>query len=141
MNEELFKRKGEKIAALFFVLLLVALSADLSSKERRGADLRILKKDGSQTQGELIAVRQDSLLLLDSSKATDVSIDIPDIKTIKILKKSKTLLGVGLGLVIGGAAGTLAGYEGSSLFWQVDKRHAWAWTGGVLGLVSGAISR
>jgi hypothetical protein len=128
-----------KILTLVVVFSLLCCSETLLAKERRGAELAVQKLDGQQVRGELIAVKQDSLLLLDSSTATDVSIDTLDIKTIKVVKKSKTVLGVGLGLVIGGAVGALAGYGGSHLFWHSEERQTWAWMGGVVGLVSGAL--
>ena len=86
------------------------LSVNLYAKERRGAKLIVTQKDGQQIEGELITVKipQKSLLLLDT-EGKDVSIDITDIKIIKIVKKSKVLLGAGLGFLIGAGAGALIG--------------------------------
>ena len=125
----------KKIAVSFFVLLLVVFSAELFSGERRGADLKIFQRDGSQTTGELIAVRKNSLLLLDSSSAVDVSIDVQDIKNIEIIKKSKTVLG----LCLGGAVGGVAAYGGSYLAWNFEKKETWAVAGAVVGMVVGAM--
>jgi len=52
----------------------------------------ILIPYGQQIEGELITVKPNSLLLLDT-EGKDVSIDIGDIKVIRIVKKSKALLG------------------------------------------------
>ncbi len=97
-------KKGKKFIALFLVSSVLALSANLYAKERRGAILIITKKDGEQIQGELIAVKKDSLLLF---IGVGVSVDISEIKVIKIVKKSKVLQGIGLGLLIGGGGGGL----------------------------------
>jgi len=99
---------GKKFISLFLVFSLVMLSVNLHAKERRGAKLIITKKDGHQVEGELITVKPSSLLLLDT-EGKDVSIDIGDIKLIKIVKKSKVGKGLRLGLLIGTGSGALLG--------------------------------
>jgi len=102
------RAKGKKFVSLFLVFSLLALSGNLMANERRGAELVIQKVDGQQIRGELIAVKKNSLLLLNSEGA-DVSVDIKDIVTINVIKGSKLLVGAGLGLLIGGSAGALWG--------------------------------
>ncbi len=102
------KAKGKKLVSLFLVISLVLLSANLYAKERRGAKLIITKKNGYQTEGELITVKPNSLLLL-SITGRDVSIDIGNIKVIRIVKESKVLLGAGLGFLIGAGVGAIVG--------------------------------
>jgi hypothetical protein len=78
------------------------------AKERRGAGLVITKSDGQQIKGELIAVKETALLLLDSQSGADVSVEIGEIAVIKIIKKSKALsvgaIGFGLGALYGFSA-------------------------------------
>jgi hypothetical protein len=100
MNE-----KRKKLTSLFLVFCLVALSGNLIGSERKGVKLDIQKIDGQKVMGELVTVKPDSLLLLDS-EGVDVSVDIEDVKTIKVMKKAKAYE---LGLV-GFLAG--AGYSG-----------------------------
>ena len=91
----------------------------LTANERRGTDVEIYKiktqvkpemeetpweKAGSDIKGELIAVKENSLLLKESETGADVVVRVNDIKVIKIVKKSKFLLG----LLIGGVGGGLA---------------------------------
>ena len=97
----------KKFVALFLVFSLLALSGNLYAK-KKGAELAVEETDGQQVRGELIAVKQNSLLLLDS-EAADVSIDVSKIKNITIVKKSKVFLGAGLGLLIGAVAGAVIG--------------------------------
>jgi hypothetical protein len=99
---------SKKLISLFLVFSLMMLSANLYAKERRGAKLIITKEDWQQIEGELITVKPDSLLLLDI-EGKDVSVSIADIRVIRIVKKSKALLGAGIGLLIGGVHGTLVG--------------------------------
>lgn len=103
----------KRIIALFIAFSLMILSGNLMAKERRGAEIKIYKTkpqmegtpwETPHIRGELIAVKKSSLLLLDSEGA-DVSVDIKDIKFIKIAKKSKAILG----LLLGGTMGALIG--------------------------------
>ena len=110
------KAKGKKLVSLFLVISLVMLSANLYAKERRGAKFIITKKNGYQTEGELITVKPNSLLLL-SITGRDVSVDIADIKVIRVVKKSKAYLGAGLGLIILGG--------GTALFVETFGRNSW----------------
>ena len=71
----------------------------------------ITKTDGTEIKGELIGLKQDSTLLLESSSRIGASIDISDIKVIKIVKGSNTGTGVLLGLLAGGATGAIIGYR------------------------------
>ena len=79
-----------------------------SSKERRGAKLIVTKKDGYQTEGELITVKPKSLLLLNST-GRDVSVGIADIRDIRIVKKSQAWVGALSGFLMGGAFGASLG--------------------------------
>jgi len=96
----------KKSIALFLVFSLVALSGNLYAKEKRGAKLIITKTDGQQIEGELITVKPNSLLLLDT-EGKDVSIDIADIRIIRIVKK-----GLLCGLLVGGGIGLIEGITG-----------------------------
>ena len=97
-----------KFIALFLVFSLLALLGNLFAKERRGAQLVIEQMDGQLVGGELIAVKNSSLLLL-SEVGTDVSVGIKNVKVIKIVRKSKAKLAAGIGLLAGGAFGALIG--------------------------------
>ena len=88
------KAKGKKFVSLFLVFSLLALSGNLYAK-KKGAELVIQKKDGQEVRGELIAVKQNSLLWLDSESGADVSVGIGDIKLIKIMKISRAAAGIG----------------------------------------------
>jgi hypothetical protein len=90
------------LVATVLALLILVLPVALSARERRGAYLEITLKDGHYVVGELIAVKPDSLLLLNPA-GTDDSVDLVGINIIRIVYKSKA----GRGLVIGGLAGAL----------------------------------
>ena len=100
------KTMTAKLIASALVVSFLVLPAGLSAKERRGANLIVTRLDGSQLSGELIAVKRDSLLLL-NNVGRGGSVDIADIKTVRIVRKSRAglLSGIGVGVgFIGGAA-------------------------------------
>ena len=105
------RRKGKmgKTLSLLLIISLLGLSQNLFAGERHGAILSVQKKDGHQENGELIAVKPISLLLLDSASGADVSIEVTDISAIKVIKKSRTWIGLGLGALIGAGIGALLG--------------------------------
>ncbi len=143
---------SKKLLSLFLVFSLMMLSANLYAKERRGAKL-IVQRRGDQVQtrykdtpwetsvmtgirGELIAVKPNSLLLLDT-EGKDVSVGVADIKVIRIVKKSKALLGAGLGLIIlgGGTALSIAIFGA----WESDEVLDVALFGGAIGAAAGLL--
>ena len=107
--------KSKKLLSLFLVFSLLAINCATFKrlKEKRekgkkhGALLIIQKIDGQQVRGELIAVKKDSLLLLEYETASDVSVDVKDIKVIRIVKKSKFWKGARTGALIGAVSGVL----------------------------------
>lgn len=100
----------KSILVLGLVFSLLSSSGNLFAKEKRGAELEILKKDGRALKGELIAVKPSSLLLLDSQTGADASVEIGDISVIKIMRKSKAWVLGATGFFLGAACGI--GYGG-----------------------------
>jgi hypothetical protein len=107
------QRKGEmkankkKFMALILIASLIFLSSSVSAKGKRGAVLIIQKKDGLKIKGELILVKLNSLLLIDSETSVDISVALDDIKIIKIAKKSKLFKRGVLGALAGAGTGAL----------------------------------
>ncbi len=139
--------KKSKIAALF-ILAFLTLSPFSLAEERRGADVVVTKKDGSQVSGELIAVRKDSLLLLakEPLAGKDLTVALAEINELKIIKKSKAasgpgrgfLLGAGMGAIMGLASGDDAG--GIMSFTSLQKAALYGALLGGVGLILGAIA-
>jgi len=130
---------NKKFISLFLVFSLVTLSANLYAKERRGAKLIITKKDGQLIEGELITVKPNSLLLL-NTEGKDVSVDIEEIKVIRVVKKSKAMKGSLIGVLIGGGVGALVALL---IFPKVDRDetgigHTFTFIFGGIGVLIGA---
>jgi hypothetical protein len=88
--------KAIKILISSIILMGMSFSL-LDAKEKRGAEIKIILKGNSAISGELIAVRGKSLLVA----GTDLPIQIQDIQSVTIRKKSKFWLGLGIGLAAG----------------------------------------
>lgn len=133
--------KDQKLISHFLIISLLILPMTLTANERRGADLVINKTDGNQVKGELIAVKRNSLLLKEAESGADWAVGVAEIKTITIVKKSKFLLGAGLGLLIGGGGGAIIGSVTEPE--ETDSPGAYKYYYGVffggLGLLLGAI--
>lgn len=95
-----------RFTALFLVFSLLTLSGDLIAQNRQGIQIIVFELNGKRNRGELIAVRQDALVILELLSNIDATVDIGDIKEIRIVKESKALVG----LLVGGALGALIGY-------------------------------
>jgi len=87
---------------VFVIILLLAASLGTAG-QTQGASIIVLKKGHFQVSGELVAVKPDSLVLLlnRGNPGADVSVNVRDIAEIRILRKSKALLGAGIGLLAG----------------------------------------
>ncbi len=92
------------------IVLTCVLVYPLSSaaKERRGAELIIHKLDGRFIRGELIAVRENSLLLMESRNSADETVDIDKINMITVVKKLKIGYVAVAGFMAGGALSAYA---------------------------------
>ena len=99
----------KKFVSLFLVFSILALSGNLFAK-KKGADLIIQKTVGYPVKGELIAVKENSLLLLDRDSGADVTVDVGDINVITHVRKSKLFQGAGMGLLFGGGIGAAGGF-------------------------------
>lgn len=92
-----------------FILVLALLAPGLAAKERRGADLLVNKRDGSLMEGELLAVRGNTLILMLEANSAGVEVELKEVATITVVKKSKFGKGLLWGTLIGGAAGAVIG--------------------------------
>jgi hypothetical protein len=125
------------------IFSLSICSANSFVEERHGAELIVEKRDGQVVRGELITTKQDSLLLVDAQSGADMSVYINDIYVIKVIKKSKTLSGLGLGFLAGVSLGALGGLLGWEIFnWapqDTKTQYRIVAAGGAVGGLAGAL--
>ena len=89
---------AKKFILVFLVFSLLMLPVNLYAK-KRGAELIIWKKDGQLIKGELIAVKENSLLVLDT-EGKDINIEIYEITLIGFKRKLRMLKGFVRGTLI-----------------------------------------
>ncbi|MFQ6038398.1 MAG: hypothetical protein ACE5LV_07260 [Candidatus Aminicenantales bacterium] len=97
--------------SLAFVLCLLFFHT--ASGDKRGAEIVVQRLDGRQVSGELIAVKKDALLVVDSESGADVTVCGTEIQLIHILEVPKTGLGALSGLLVGSAVGVAATSTGN----------------------------
>jgi hypothetical protein len=117
--------------ATALVVWILVIPRGLAAGGRRGANLVVTRLDGTRVSGELIAVKPASLLLLAGSASA--SVELTDIKSVRILRPSKAGLFAGLAGAAGFIGGALAGLKA----WH-DEEDQLAY-GAIAGLYLGAI--
>ncbi|MEN6560083.1 MAG: hypothetical protein ABFD52_04830 [Acidobacteriota bacterium] len=112
------KRNIGGFAAAVLPSLMLVLPGSLSARERRGAAIVITFKDGQSVSGELKAVKPDSLLLF---VGKDETVDLAGIRSVRIVRRSRALLGAVCGFV--------AGVAGTVIYASAQKEVEDPWTG------------
>lgn len=128
-----------KLISSALIISFIVLPAGLSAKEKRGANIVVTRLDGSQVSGELIAVKRDSLLLL--SYGRDESIDLADVKTVRIAKKSLAGKGALYGFLAGAVGGAGVGLAmGRTDMFEEKTPLVLGVFGGAIGALSGLVA-
>lgn len=136
------KAKKGKFIAFFLIINLIVLPGNLDAR-KCGVKLIITQKNREQTEGELIAIKQNSLLLL-AEDGKDVSFDIRDIEFIKVEKKSKFINSIRNGLLIGAGIGFVIGIPAavgdSSCFSGPEMLYTGPLIGTIYGVIIGGLA-
>jgi hypothetical protein len=133
------KSMAIKLITSVVIAGLLGLPAGLSAKQRRGANIIVTRLDGRQHEGELIAVKPDSLLLLSAGK--DLSIERAEIRAVRIVRKSRAWLFAGLGGAVGLAGtGALVLGGGGDVDYGTEKVLIGAGIGALSGLLVGIVA-
>lgn len=129
-----------KLSILLGILLSATVSTSLSAKERHGADIVIVTKNASTVRGELIAVKDHSIVVLDHATKGDVSVDVPDMVSlsVKVARKGSALPLATLGFLALGGLGAVVGHElgksdGSPVDFETEFTIGGAAIGGIIG--------
>jgi len=108
IKKQTWRRKGAALGILIF--LLTGNGILFAKKEKPGATIVVQKMDGQTSKGELIEVKNGTLTLLIYENATKVDIRLDELNSLRIEKKSAFLKGLGIGILVGAAAGALGGF-------------------------------
>ena len=86
------------IFAMSMALVKLPLPA---ARWRKGSTVVVTMADGGVVKGELLAVKSDTLMVYDQDADQGRSLDLRQVAQVKVLKKSKLLLGLAVGLGVG----------------------------------------
>jgi hypothetical protein len=108
IKRQTWRRKGAALGTLIF--LLMGNGMLFAKKEKPGATIVVQKKDGLTVKGELLEVKNGTLTLLIFENAAKVDIRLDELSNVRIEKKSAFLKGLGIGILVGAAAGAIGGF-------------------------------
>jgi hypothetical protein len=130
MRSLIDKRKLTATAMAAAMAVFLLLPAPASAKENLGAGVVVTKLDGGRIEGELLAVRKGSLLILGLGRS-DESVDLADVQSVRIVKKFQAGAIFMGGLVAGATAGACIGIKSR----HEDLHYSPYMTGAILGAV------
>lgn len=142
-------RKAVKTSTTVLLALCLTLPS-FAREKRKGAELLLKKNDGQVVRAELLAVKDNELILMDSSILSEVRLGLDAIQSIRIVKKSKILSGIGFGGLAGAGVGAGLGLASGNdepgwfSFTAGEKALMFgaglAIVGGIIGGISGAVT-
>lgn len=97
-----------RIVAWAMTASLLLAFLQLPAKALKGARVMVERKDSAAVSGELLMVKRNCLVV--DGQAGGVIVDLGDVRSVRIVKKSKA----GAGFLVGLLGGTLIGYGLSS---------------------------
>lgn len=129
---------------LGLVIFSLILPGNLQAKKQKsGAQVVVTKTDGSIFEGELLMVKETSILLAIHSGVTGEEINVNDIEKVKIKKRSKFFSGLGIGLISGAVVGGMLGFADSDDYggWSTSFNVLAGAIGvGILGVIAGGVT-
>ena len=133
MKKHLSETKKHIIGFLVFILFITILPGNSFAKDKKhGSEVIVRKKDGATIKAELLTVKNNEIILMDSFDMSGITLKADEIQKITVTKKSSVFKGIGLGLVIGGGSGALIGFASG------DDDSGWfRWTAGQKALMGG----
>lgn len=111
MKNSGFDKKGIMFRWLILICFLVIfLNVSYAAGKKRGAVLLMTTQNGQNIKGELLAVKEAKLILLDMVTSKGIEVEIDTIRHIRIVRRSQILKGIGKSLLIGAGSGFLLGF-------------------------------
>lgn len=102
--------RKKRLRWLSLLLVLMTEAFGLTAGEKQGAEVVVRMLNGRESRGELIAVREETLLLKEEKSGGDLSLKIAEIHSVKIVNQPQPLKWSLLGAVACGIAFPAAKY-------------------------------
>ena len=112
-----------QLLVLVMVFSFILSDYSFAKKQKPGAQVVVTKTDGYISEGELLLVKEDSILLASPSGTKGVEIKVNKILRLKVKKRSKILKGVLYGAVIGTVVGTISGLIGGGIIGLLNRSY------------------
>jgi hypothetical protein len=104
------KTNNIRILMSLFLAAVLALPRPAGGAEKsRGKTLVLTMRGGATVQGELLAVKENRLVLFDQDALTGAEIDIGDVSKVRVVRPSRIGSGIGKGFLYGALGGGLIG--------------------------------
>lgn len=97
------------IVTAIITLLLISPTFMEAKKKKQGKQVRLTLVDDTQMEGELLMVRETSLLIYQDNLKTGGTYSFKDIVKIRVMKKSKWSHGAATGFLVGASLGLILG--------------------------------
>jgi len=95
------KSKRYLVTTFTLVIFMTSTGMPLPARERRGSTVVVTMTDGSRVSGELLAVRDDVLLVYDHDARLGKSLDLLQVIQVMVHRRSKFLDGITIGICAG----------------------------------------
>lgn len=135
---EILRRPAPLMVLGLWVLAAGFLVVDASAKTKPGVSIEIVRLDGSEAAGELMAVRPGSLVVADLTSGAYDFIPLAEIRIVRIPKVSKAA-GAWSGFQWGAFYGAILGDLSTGREKSSRKRRIRALYGGLAGGAAGAL--
>ena len=140
-----FKKYFSHVIVLLVIFSMILPNYSWAKRQKPGAHVVVTKTDGTVVAGELLMVKDKSLLLMASSGISGEEIKVNEILIVSVKIKGKFLKNVLKGTLffasLGGIMGAATGWE-----WGATGSDWWSWPIafggglGILGMTMGAFS-
>jgi len=103
-------KRGDRFILILIVTFLFVLAGSINARQKAGAEVVVQKIEGTKVEGELLKVKENSLVVhqMDSG---GISIPIAEIAKIRVIKKTKWGKGLLWGMVAGAGTGAFIAYS------------------------------
>jgi hypothetical protein len=132
------RRAPRAMGLLLFALGMLASVPGAEAKARAGIPIEVVRIDGSELSGELIAIRPDAIVVADLNAGLFQFVPLTDVRIVRIPKTSR-LAGAWSGFQQGAFYGAVLGDLSTGKELSSAKRRTRAFLGGLAGAAAGSL--
>jgi hypothetical protein len=139
---ERYKSTKRIAVAIALMMLIASLCLPLPTAEgRKGSMVVVTMTDGNKVRGELLAIKENALLVHDPDTGQGWNIDRQQVAQVRIIRESKFLLGMISGVFIGFGMTKYIKEDRAGLFYGLGSAGLVLATGLICGFVGSAAGK